>query len=224
MNNKLTVKKNSKSRRGFLQDLTKWIGGTAFLAATANLFTSNKVKAEINSTNPFIGEIMLVGFGFAPEGWAFCNGQLLQISSNSALFSLLGTTYGGDGEVTFGLPDLRGRVPVHVGGFSGTGPGLSQYNLGQKGGTETVTLTPQQMPSHNHLLNVNSSGGNSNTPTNNYIASNSEGIKHYSDTAGSTANSANIGNTGGGSAHNNIQPYQGVNYVIAIVGTFPSPT
>ena len=219
-------KKDSKSRRGFLQDITKWIGGTALLAATANIFTSNKIKAETNSSDPILGQLMLVPFTFAPAGWAFCNGQLLQISQHSALFSLIGTIYGGDGEVTFGLPDLRGRVPIHVGGYNNSGPGLSTYSAGQKGGVENVTLTTSQIPAHSHdaTLNVNSSGGNSDNPDGNYVASNSEGIKHYSDTSGSKANSGNISvaNNGGSNSHTNIQPYLAMNYVIATVGTYPS--
>src|SRR5215475_4971153 len=103
-------------------------------------------------SEPFLGQIMLVPYNFAPRGWAFCNGQLLSISQNTALFSLLGTTYGGNGQTTFALPDLRGRVPLS----SGQGPGLSNYNLGQSGGQETVTLTGNQMPAHQHAINANS--------------------------------------------------------------------
>ena len=108
--------------------------------------------------DPFIGEIVMFGGNFAPRGWAFCDGQLLAIASNTALFSVLGTTYGGDGRTTFALPDLRGRVPIHP----GHGPGLSAYALGQKGGTETVTLTQNQMPSHSHVAIANSTGGTAN--------------------------------------------------------------
>ena len=115
--------KNSKTRRGFLGDVIKWIGGTTLLASAANLFSSNKVKADtssVNSTEPFIGQIIMFGGNFAPRGWAFCNGQLLSISNNTALFSILGTTYGGDGESTFALPDMRSRTPIQP----GSPPGL----------------------------------------------------------------------------------------------------
>ena len=160
---KLTVKNDSKSRRGFLQKVTNLIGGTAIFAAAANLFTSSESKAKslpLAGAEDFIGTIDMVGFGFAPRDWATCDGQLLAISSYSALFSLLGTTYGGDGRTTFQLPDLRGRVPIG----RGSGPGLSNYNWGQSGGTETVTLSTQQIPSHNHSFAVNTAGGTSDTP------------------------------------------------------------
>ena len=222
MDKKLAIKNDSKTRRGFLQGAAKWIGGKALLAATANVFTSNKVNADtssINSADPFIGEIMMVGYNFAPRNWAFCSGQLLSISQNQALFSLLGTSFGGDGRTTFGLPDLQGRVPMH----SGNGPGLSPRRIGQKSGSENVTLTTAQIPAHNHSTLVNSAGGTSDNPVNNYMASNSEGVKHYSSTIGTG------GEYGGGTAnagvfqsHNNMQPYTVVNFVIALYGTFPS--
>ena len=172
----------------------------------------------------------MFGGNFAPRGWARCQGQLLSIANNQALFSILGTTYGGDGRTTFGLPDLRGRVPMSDGG----GPGLSNHSIGQKGGTETNTLTVAQTPSHNHTasLNVNSSGGNNDNPSGNYLASNSEGIKHYSDSpdspppgdpaATANAGSINVGNSGGSQPHTNMQPFLAVNFVIALEGTFPS--
>lgn len=226
MGNKLTIKNNPKSRRGFLQDLTKWVGGTAVLAATANLFTSNKITANtasVNSANPTLGQIMMVGFNFAPPGWAMCNGQLLSINQNTALFSLLGTTFGGDGETTFGLPDLRGRSALHV----GSGPGLSNISWGERGGQENVVLTQNQIPSHSHSLNVNSTGGTSSDPSGNYLASNSEGIKHYTGAPGSpvpSANGGSIGNTGNSQSHNNMSPYLGVYHVIAMQGIYPSPS
>lgn len=222
MDEKLTIENNSKSRRGFLQDLATWVGGTALLAATANMFISNKLKADTsspNGSNPFVGEIMKFGGNFAPRAWALCEGQLLAISSNDALFSLLGTTFGGDGRTTFGLPDLRGRVPVHP----GNGPGLSNISWGEKGGQNTVTLTQNQMPQHNHSLNVNSGGANTANPTNSYIAANSEGIKHYSNTLSSSAIASNsVVNEGGNQSHSNMQPYLGITYCIALFGVYPS--
>ncbi len=224
MDDKITIKNNSKSRRGFLLDLPKWIGGTALLAGAANIFTSKEIKAAGNSNSPlagidpFIGSIDMVGFNFPPRGWAQCDGQLLAIAQNTALFSLLGTMYGGDGRVTFALPDLRGRMPIH----QGQGPGLSDHVIGERSGEENHTLIANEMPVHNHSLAVNTSGGNIDNPTGNYMASNSEGIKQYSNTAGSNANGASIVNAGGSQPHNNMPPYLCVNFVIALIGIFPS--
>jgi microcystin-dependent protein len=221
MDKNLTIKNNSKSRRGFLQDITKWIGGTAFLAAAANILTSSKIKADstsVNDADPLLGEIMLVGFNFAPRGWAFCDGQILPISQNQSLYSLLGTTYGGDGRTTFALPDLRGRVSIGP----DQGPGLPNYSWGQSGGSNTITLTEAQLPQHNHALNVKSDMGNNDNPSGQYLASNSEGIKHYSDSAGAAASNGSIGNSGGSQAHNNMQPYLGIYHCIAMQGVFPS--
>ncbi|WMX13636.1 MULTISPECIES: phage tail protein [unclassified Aureispira] len=168
--------------------------------------------------DPFIGEIIMFGGNFAPRGWAFCDGQLLPIAQNSALFSILGTTYGGDGRTTFALPDLRGRVAIHP----GNGPGLSDYRLGQKGGTETVTLTTNQIPSHNHMINVNNSAGTTNDPTNHFLANTGAFDSEYGTTANTIMNSNALGHTGGGQSHTNIQPYCCVNFIIALQGVFPS--
>ena len=227
MSEKKIINNDSKSRRGFLGDLTKWIGGTALLAATANVFSSNKVKADTTSTNssdPFIGEIIMFAGNFAPRNWAFCNGQLLQISSFSALFSILGTTYGGNGESTFGLPDLRGRVPIHSG--NSQGPGLNNRPLGSKSGNENHTLTVNQMPSHNHggSMKVNSEAGTTDTPSNGYLATNSEGVKHYSSSQNASTGDQSIPLQGGGQQFNIMQPFLAVNFIIAINGTFPSPS
>lgn len=177
--------------------------------------------------DPFIGAIVMFGGNFAPRGWALCDGQLLAISSNSALFSILGTTYGGDGRTTFALPDLRGRVPVHP----GNGPGLSSYRLGQKGGTESVTLTTQQMPQHGHNLSSgNIEVGNeakgsqtADSAANNFIGDSANAFR-------TTAGGGNLGSSlngtsriaGGGGSHTNIQPFGCVNYIIALQGTYPS--
>ena len=216
-----TIKNNSKSRRGFLQDAVKWISGTALLATAANIFTSNKIKADTSSVNgseEYIGEIMMGGWNFAPRGTTLCQGQLIAINSYQALFSLLGTTYGGDGRTTFGLPDFRGRVPMG----SGQGPGLVNRPIGQKSGTETNTLTISQMPSHSHLIPVNSVGGTSDNPVNNFMASNSEGIKHYSDSQGSGENGGATANSGVGQTQNNMQPYLVITFCIHLTGLFPS--
>jgi microcystin-dependent protein len=170
--------------------------------------------------NPFIGQIQPFGFNFAPVGWAFCNGQLLSIAQNQALFSLLGTMYGGDGRTTFGLPDLRGRVPIGP----RNGPGLSNYALGQKGGVETVTLTVNQLPSHNHAAAAASPAGNSNDAISNIWADDAgvSSATYSSAAASGTMRGDAIGNAGGGQAHENRQPFLAVNFIIALQGIFPS--
>ncbi|MDQ7083907.1 MAG: tail fiber protein [Sulfurovum sp.] len=178
---------------------------------------------------PFIGQIMTVGFNFAPRGWAFCDGQLLAISQNQALFSLLGTIYGGDGRTTFALPDLRGRVATH----QGTGPGLSPMPQGQRGGAERVTLEAATIPSHTHAvsLSVSSEIGTTATPSTATVLA--KGIVQdgrtklgdaniYSEASNETMNSVNIANTGGTQSHENRQPYLAINYIIALQGTYPS--
>ena len=163
---------------------------------------------------PFIGEIRMGGWNFNPRGWALCNGQLLDINSNQAMFSLLGTAFGGDGRTTFGLPDLRGRVPIHM----GQGAGLTDRRLGSKGGSENVVLTTPQIPAHSHLLQAHNGEGDDTSPTGRYLAT--AATDFYAD-----APNAQMGattNTGGGQQHNNMQPYQVVTFVIALVGLFPS--
>lgn len=173
------------------------------------------------ATNPFIAEIIMFGGNFAPQGWAFCDGQLLQIASNTALFSILGTTFGGDGQTTFGLPDLRGRVPIHHGNLPG--PGLSPNALGQKGGVEAVTLTTQQMPTHTHQIMGTNSNGDQETPGGAAPARKARD-KDYKAAAPDVAMHANVAaNAGEGSPHTNLQPFLAVNFIIALQGTFPSP-
>lgn len=168
---------------------------------------------------PILGEIRMFAGNFAPYGWAFCQGQLLPISQNTALFSLLGTTYGGDGTTTFALPDLRGRVPV---GF-GQGPGLSNRVIGQQFGTETVTLTTSQMPAHSHTVNAVTSEGNQNLPTNSLPANTKALDKEYSDANANTTMKATMVNpTGGNQPFGVTQPSLGVNFIIALQGIYPS--
>lgn len=163
-------------------------------------------------SSPFIGQIRLVGFNFNPSGYAKCDGQLLQISQNSAMFNLLGTTYGGDGVNTFGLPDLRGRVPVHQG---------TSYVLGQKSGTESVTLTTTQIPSHTHQLACDAATGTLQTPGGNHLAA---AYRSYGPgTTPVAMHSSSVSSTGGGMAHSNIMPLLTINYVISLFGIFPSP-
>ena len=170
-------------------------------------------------SEPFLAEIRLLPYNFAPRGWAFCQGQILSIAQNTALFSLLGTTYGGNGVTTFALPDLRGRVAVHV----GQGHGLSPYVLGQQGGTETVTLSSTQLAPHAHAPNCLNANGNKTSPTNNIWAKDAAGKPQYGTTKAAGTMAPNIiGSSGGGQAHNNIQPYLALNYCIALQGIFPS--
>ncbi len=168
--------------------------------------------------NPFIAQIMMFGGNFAPRGWAFCDGQLIAISQNTALFSILGTTYGGDGRTTFALPDLRGRVSIHP----GRGPGLSSYSLGERGGQETVTLSSAQMPPHNHQIHAANAGGDDTDPTQ-AKAFATAGNDLYIDSAqGTTMPNEIISSNGGGQPHNNVQPFECVNYIIALEGVYPS--
>lgn len=185
-------------------------------------------------SNPFIGEINMFAGNFAPRNWALCNGQLLPIASNSALFSILGTTYGGNGATTFGLPDLRGRVPMHA----GNGPGLTFRPLGQKSGTENVTLTASQIASHSHTatttaaMNASSAEGDSSTPGGKIPAKSGIGDPDFTDPANADAQldaaaiaaSTTIGNAGGSQAHTNVQPFQCINFIIALQGVYPSPS
>lgn len=166
---------------------------------------------------PFLGEIKICALNFAPRGWAFCHGQLLPISQYSALFSLLGTNYGGDGRTTFGLPDLRGRIPLG----EGSGPGLSNHRLGQRGGAETTTLTANNLPAHTHALNsATAAEGDSNDPAGRLLAQTD--ARSYSDQGPAVASGGATAVTGGGQAANNMQPYLSLNFIIALVGVFPS--
>ena len=171
-------------------------------------------------TEPYIGEIRMFAGSFAPVGWALCNGALLQVSQNEALFSLLGTTYGGDGRTTFGLPDLQGRVPVHY----GSGPGLTNRNIGAKGGVETVTLTVNNLPSHTHAWRASGTAGNTGGPTGKVLATSPTDNPIYVEDASSAINmsSSAIASTGGGSSKNNLMPYLTINFIIALVGIYPS--
>jgi microcystin-dependent protein len=174
-------------------------------------------------SEPFLGQIMIFGGNFAPRGWAFCNGQLLSIAQNSALFSLLGTTYGGDGVTTFGLPDLRGRVPMHW----GQGPGLTNRVLGESSGSETVTLLSTQIPAHNHLMQASTTDANQASPANNICApvldsQGAAGFEFSNAAPNATMNPAAIAASGGSQPHENLQPYLCLSFVIALEGLFPS--
>lgn len=170
---------------------------------------------------PFVGEIRMFAGTFAPRGWADCDGQLLAISQNDALFSLLGTIYGGDGRTTFGLPDLRGRIPLHA----GSGPGLSNRPLGQKGGQERVTLVSNQLPSHSHVMEGVSAMGGTNLPTGRFLANSLGGNAYAVASPDATlATGASPDSAGGTQPHNNLQPCQVIRFIIALVGIYPSRT
>jgi microcystin-dependent protein len=164
--------------------------------------------------DPFIGEIRLVPFNFAPRGWAICEGQLLPINQNQALFALLGTTYGGDGRTTFALPDLRGRIPIGA-GEPASG---SSYALGATGGQDTVGLTTRQLPEHSHAVHASSAAATRRTPTRAFPA----GGGAYAADHNVRMKAAMIGPTGGGEVHENRQPYLALNYIIALQGIFPA--
>jgi microcystin-dependent protein len=171
---------------------------------------------------PYVGEIRIFAGNFAPAGWMFCDGALLAISEYETLFTLIGTTYGGDGESTFGLPDLRGRVPIH----QGTGGGTT-YTLAENGGVESVTLTTQQIPSHTHAVAACTTG-QTQSPVNAYMANASStqtGVRTYSSQAATTTlNPATVSPVGGSQPHDNRQPYLGVNFIISLFGIFPPPS
>jgi microcystin-dependent protein len=164
-------------------------------------------------STPFLSEIKIVSFNFPPKAWAFCNGQLLPINQNQALFSLLGTTYGGDGRVNFALPNLRGRVPIHMG---------NGHTLGEAAGTTSVTVNIQQMPQHLHTLNATNSNGVINNPNNAAIGA----VNNMYSPSGSPVpfDPSSVTNVGGSQPHNNMMPYLVLNFIIALQGIFPSQT
>lgn len=167
---------------------------------------------------PLLGEIRMFAGNFAPRNWALCAGQLLPISQYSALFSILGTTYGGNGQTTFGLPDLRGRVPVGV----GQGPSLESRTQGEMGGEESHRLTISEMPQHVHPLQASSGNGDQRGPGDNFPAASDQRNSQYAAAANTTMAPAAIGAAGSSQPHNNMQPYLGMNFIIALQGVFPS--
>jgi len=187
--------------------------GTAMLVAAGY-----SAPALAQGQDPFLGQTMLVGFTFCPRNWIEAAGQLLPISQYTALFSLLGTTYGGDGRTTFALPDLRGRVPVHV----GQGPGLPIFVLGQAGGQASTTLTVSELPAHTHAMMGTSNAAASNTPSNNLFGTfTSGGIYDNNGSPDVVMNPSAVGNTGGGQPLDNMMPYVALRYCIAMQGIFP---
>jgi microcystin-dependent protein len=169
---------------------------------------------------PYIGEIRLFAGTFNPVGWEFCNGQLLPISENEALFQLIGTMYGGDGQENFGLPNLQSRVPMHF----GNGPDGINYVQAQMAGTESETLTIQQMPAHTHPVIASTGPGNVNSPTNNVIGVSAAVKVFIEDEPAVNMNAAAVGPVGGSQPHENCQPFLCINYIISLFGIYPSPT
>jgi microcystin-dependent protein len=169
---------------------------------------------------PYVGEIRMFAGNFAPNGWMFCEGQTLPISENEVLFQLIGTTYGGDGQQTFNLPNLASRVPIH----QGTGPDGTTYQMGEAAGVEQVTLTIQQIPTHTHSLLASGDIGNQVSPEGN-LTSNSQGaIPYIEDPPSVNMNVGAIGPVGGSQPHENCQPFLCINFIISLFGVFPSPT
>lgn len=170
--------------------------------------------------DPFVAEIRIFPFNFAPKGWAFCDGQLLPLSQNTALFSLLGTTYGGNGKSNFALPNMQGNAPMHP----GQGPGLSLHDLGETGGSQTVSLLESEIPSHGHTVNASAADGTTGSP-NGQLVANGVGVNMYTTTLTSTALNPNtVAPAGGDQPHNNMQPYLTFNFNIALQGVYPPRT
>ena len=170
---------------------------------------------------PYVGEIRMFAGNFAPNGWMFCEGQTLPISENEVLFQLIGTTYGGDGQETFNLPNLASRVPIHM----GTGPDGTTYQIGEMAGTEQETLTTQQIPSHNHPFTVSTAAGTTNSPATDKVLASSPSVSMYiNDSADNVLNPAAVMPAGGSQPHENTQPFLCINFIISLFGVFPSQT
>jgi microcystin-dependent protein len=169
-------------------------------------------------SQPYVGEIRQFAGNFAPVGWSMCNGNLVSIADNNTLFALIGTTYGGDGVQTFGLPNLQGRIPIHMGSFNG-----NSYVIGQLGGAENVTLNVPQLAAHSHYVNVSDTNSTIDKPAGNYFSAANAGANVYTDAPGTLAlNTASVTMVGGNQSHDNMVPYVAVNYIISLYGIFPS--
>lgn len=195
-------------RRHFLARTAAALGAGSWLAAL-----SGEAEAAPQQESPFIGEIRMFAGTFAPQGWAFCDGQLMAISENDALFNLIGTTYGGDGQSTFALPDLRGRAPVHMG---------NTWIIGEAAGVEQVTLTTSQIPAHAHPEIAASGNGDSDSPVGRVPARNAAGSPVYGPVVDAALAAGALQPTGGSQPHTNLQPYLTINFIISLFGVFPS--
>jgi len=192
---------------------------TALVAASSAVILVGAVglSQPVTASEPFIGQIQYFPYSFAPRSWAFCNGQILPIAENAALFSLVGITFGGDGRSTFGLPDMRGRAPIHP----GNGPGLSFRSWGQKGGQETVTLTTAQLPAHTHQLKATNNRGDQTDPTGSVLARDGRDETYRDEAPNTDMHPNSIQAAGGGQAHENMPPFLTVNCNIALQGIYP---
>jgi microcystin-dependent protein len=208
------------TRRSWLQRLQGLLRPAAVVPA-APAFSPRRAPYSVNGSQPYVGEIAIFAGNFAPAGWVFCDGSLLPISEYDTLFNLIGTTYGGDGQETFAVPDLRGRAPMH----SGNGPGLSSRQLGEQGGAQEVTLTTQQIPSHNHGVAASNQPGTTASPTGAVPADGGNGSAQYTPDTGSLVKqpAQTLSAFGGSQPHTNMQPFLVVNYIISLYGVFPSP-
>lgn len=206
---------SAAGRRSLLQRFRHW------LQPTATTPSQQLVSMRPNGGIPYIGEIAIFAGNFPPNGWLFCDGSPLPISENEALFQLIGTTYGGDGETTFNIPDLRGRVPLHRGSN-----GTNTYVLAEQGGAETVTLTTAQIPSHTHTVGATTTPGTTASPIGAVLADSGSGSAQYTQATTNlvTQPAQTLGVVGGSQPHDNMQPYLAVNYIISLFGIFPSPT
>jgi microcystin-dependent protein len=166
-------------------------------------------------SNPYVGEIRMFAGNFAPVGWALCQGQLLPISENETLFNLIGTTYGGDGQTTFALPDLQSRIPVHTG---------SSFVLGQSAGEEQVALTTQQIPAHSHAVSVSTGSGTQSSPGGNILAGSATVALYNGNSPNQSLSAQTVLSVGGSQPHDNMQPFLVLNYIISLFGVYPSPT
>lgn len=207
--------KNELPRRRFMGRLVLGFAGLSLP------FGLGRARAESQGEEtPYIGEIRLISFGFAPRSWALCNGQLLPINQNQALFSLLGTSYGGNGQTNFALPDLRGRVAIH----QGQGPGLTARTVGERAGAELHTLTLAEMPGHTHVARCASQNGTTADASPSVVpARNPAGIPQWGTNTPNAMSAMAIANAGGSQPHNNLQPYTTLHFVIALQGIFPLP-
>lgn len=176
---------------------------------------ARRAEAAPAADTPYVGEIRMFAGNFAPSGWAFCDGSLLPISENETLFALIGTTYGGDGQTTFALPDLRGRAPVHAG---------SSHVPGQMEGSESVTLIASQMPAHTHTAGANASPGDASDPAGRVPARNAAGATHYDASATTTLAAGAVALTGGSQPHTNMQPYIAIHFILSLYGVYPTQT
>lgn len=201
-------------RRGLLGRVLAVLSPGTWLGALG----AAPAEATPQATQAFLGEIRMFAGSFAPSAWALCNGQSLPIAGNEPLFTLLGTTYGGDGVTDFWLPDLRGRVPIHF----GQGPGLSNHDEGEISGVETVTLLVNQIPAHAHVAGASSANGSSDSPAGLAPARNAAGVPEFGATANTTLASGALVATGNTQAHTNLQPFLSLNFIICLEGLYPS--